>query len=170
MRDAGIANGHNFMPMLVHGELTIFESAAILSYLTDLSQKFGGNNAQERALVLQWCCFCETLMGTPNRNEPKGQKKMAEKLQTIEQIFLANPNQEYLLASGFSAADCAMCHTIDFVSRLFGVDMSPHPQVQEYYKRVQARPAYKRAAGEWNNDERAPGLFGRTKAGAVSRL
>ena len=66
----------------------------------------------------------------------ENKESMAEQLQTIENELAANPGRPYLLPSGFTAADCAMGHTLDFVSRLFGVDISPLPRVVAYFEGI----------------------------------
>lgn len=66
-------------------------------------------------------------------------------IQTVEEHLKANPTWQYLVASGFSAADCGIIHALNGLDYSAYVDFAAFPLTYRYMQRVRARPGYKRA-------------------------
>lgn len=142
------------LPVLVDGDTPIFESVAICLYLVDRHPDSGlipVSGSPERGLYYQWCAFVtgslepalfrvftERQGGTPVPGIP-----------ALEDVFaaLSRPleNQEYLLASGYSAADVLIGSTLVMLPRM-GVELPP--TLSAYAERLMARPAFRTCFGD----------------------
>ena len=147
------------VPVMTDGELTMYESGAMVQYVLG---KYGGDRLQPaqgtpaHGLYLQWCWFAEATFGRPlgeivthrrafpNREMPAIIEEMAGRarlcLQALEQALAAN---SHLLGNDFSAADIMMGYTLRGYRRLVS-DALPS-RVQAYWETLTARPAYEAA-------------------------
>jgi glutathione S-transferase len=148
------------VPAFVDGDMTLIESGAIAEYLCEIYDK---DNAFDRPFGhaerydwLKWIHFAETLI-IPCQNmvqqhmfippEQKSEiviyfetRRLGKCLDAMEKIL---QGQEYLLPSGFSAADTCVGFSIYFSSAF--VTHDEHPSVQAYFDRIMARPAFKKS-------------------------
>ena len=148
------------VPTLEDGEVTIYESGAIVEYVLE---KFADGRLRPVAsdpnfpLYLQWLHFAEGMLMPPvniivvetillppeRRNEENVQratKLLSRMLGGIEQHL---DGREYL-ASEFSGADIMTGHACT-VARRLGADLSDKPRVEAYIERCNQRPALQRA-------------------------
>lgn len=148
------------VPALEIDGITIFESTAIVEYLTETRTEHGlGRLAgdPERVNYLEWLGFAETqasiiaslnmqhlFMGDPTPASPVVLKLEAARLgATLKAINHALSDRDWLLESGFSAADTMM--GFNLFAAPYYVHMDRFPKVQAYLKRIEARPAYQAA-------------------------
>ena len=148
------------VPALEIDGITIFESNAIVEYLTETRAEHGlGRLAgdAERVSFLEWLGFAETqasilaslnmqhlFMGDPTPASPVVLKLEAARLgATLKALNHALADRDWLLESGFSAADTMM--GFNLFAAPFYVRMERFPNVQAYIERIEARPAYKAA-------------------------
>ena len=148
------------VPALEIDGITIFESNAIVEYLTETRTEHGlGRLAgdPERVSFLEWLGFAETqasilaslnmqhlFMGDPTPASPVVLKLEAARLgATLKAMNHALADRDWLLESGFSAADTMM--GFNLFSAPYYVHMDRFPNVQAYVERIKARPAYKTA-------------------------
>lgn len=149
------------VPVLEDGEVVMFESGAMVEYLLErygkgrLAPAIGSS---ERATFLQWLHFSESTAFAPLASvvwlvryrtdaaqngaliaDAKGRATMA-----FAFLEKALGTREYLLESGFSAADIMMGFTL-FAARAFGVIDDSCPRLTAYSQRIEARPAYQKA-------------------------
>ncbi|MCB1743204.1 MAG: glutathione S-transferase family protein [Gammaproteobacteria bacterium] len=144
------------VPVLCDGDLTLFESGAMLQYLLD---RYGDGRLQpargtgEHALFLQWCWFAEATFGRATGEMANHKRafaaapldvvlaEMAERarlcLQALEQAL---EGKRHLLGEAFSAADIMMGYTLQSFARHVG-DAHP-PNVARYWALLTERPAY----------------------------
>ena len=144
------------VPVLDDGDVTIFESGAIIEYV--LARHAPGRlrpdvDSPHYPAYLQWFHYCEgmvmppintivvqTLLLPPDRQDAtaltQARKLLGKALQPVDD-YLAN--HEYL-AGDFSAADIMLGHACIMSSRL-GVVTDDMPHLQAYIERLQARPA-----------------------------
>lgn len=146
------------VPVLEIDGHRIFESAAIVQYLTEREGRLAPPPGDaERPAFLEWLSFAETqanvvqalnihhifLRPESARSVPLMRldtKRLAVTARALE-AHLAD--RQTILASGFSAADCMMGFNIDALFRFLpAVD---YPAVAAYRDRMIARPAYQRA-------------------------
>lgn len=147
----------------INGEV-IFESGAIVEYLTELTGQLAPSpRTPERAAFLSWVHFAETqanilqalnihhifLRPATARSVPLMQldtKRLAVTMKALERHLEA---REWLL-SEFSAADCMLGFNLDAMFRF--VRAEGFPAIAAYRARAQARPAYQRALARAGGD------------------
>ena len=156
------------VPALEIDGQTLFESGAITEYLCETRAQCGlgrlpGN--PERAAFLQWLHFAETqahlianlnlqwvFLRDPAMRSPTLLKIEARRLAvTLRALDMAMTGQDYLLASGFSAADTMMGYNLLVAPRF--VRMEPFPALRAYLERIAARPAWQRARARDGDQE-----------------
>ena len=162
MRGAGLmgASPAGRIPALEIDGITIFESAAILQYLCETRPQHGFGRAPghgERVRFLEALGFAETqaslieqlnlnhlFLRPPTRPSATVVKlntlRLADTLRALEGMVAG----DYLLPSGFSAADAMLGFTL--FAAPFYVRMDPYPKLAAYWARLQARPAFQAAA------------------------
>jgi len=148
------------VPVLEIDGQVLFESGAIIEYLCETRSQFGlapGVGTAERAQFLTWLHYGETVgvliqnlnlqqvfLPKPEMRSPTvigiEVKRLAISLKPLERILDA---QDYLLKSGFSAADAMMGFTIESARHYVRFDRFPN--LLEYQARIEARPAYQQA-------------------------
>ncbi|WP_293264737.1 glutathione S-transferase family protein [Neptunomonas sp.] len=148
------------VPCLVDGELTLFESGAIAEYLCetyDSGSLWRGLGHKERPEWLQWVHYAETITVHAASltqqaiaiSDPLLRSATVQKLETrrlekaIEVLERQLQDRDYLLASGFSAADVGVGYSLH-VGRLF-TDIEAFPKVAAYYQRLSSREAFKQS-------------------------
>ncbi|HLY81135.1 MAG TPA: glutathione S-transferase family protein [Caulobacteraceae bacterium] len=142
------------VPWLTDGDLSIFESGAILLHLGRLSEAlipagqrpgsaavewlFAAMNSVEMA-SLPWAIlsFGSGDDGTPAWKTLDDFLKL--RLARLEPVLAANT----WLAGDFSVADIAMADVLRLVDRFDG--LSAHPACRDYVARATARPAFQKA-------------------------
>ncbi len=148
------------VPALEDGDVTIFESGAIVEYV--LARHGDGKlrpavDAAEFPAYLQWLHYAEgmimppvniivveTILLPPERRND-GNVVRATKLlgQMLSAVDAHMEGREYL-AGEFSGADIMTGHACT-VSRRLGADVSDKPNVEAYIERCNARPAMQKA-------------------------
>ena len=147
------------IPALEIDGITIYESAAILQYLCETRPEFGFGRAPgdaERVPFLEAMGFAETMASlieqlnlnhlflrppaTPSPTVVKlNTLRLADTLRALE----GKIHGEYLLPSGFSAADTML--GFNLFAAPFYVRMDPFPALRAYWARLQARPGFQAA-------------------------
>ena len=148
------------VPALEDGELTIFESGAIVQYVLE---KYGNGkmlpttSSPNYPNYLQWLHYAEGMIMPqiniivvetiflPEERRNQTNVDRATKLLTrmLTAIDLHMQDREFL-AGEFSGADIMTGHAC-IVSGRLGADISDKPNVSAYIERLEARPALKRA-------------------------
>ncbi|MEQ8860993.1 MAG: glutathione S-transferase family protein [Pseudomonadales bacterium] len=147
------------VPVMKDGELTLFESGAMVQYLVD---RYGDGRLQpppgtpEHARYLQWSWFAESTFARPlgemvnHRREfpdaevPAVLEEMARRTELcLHAVADATAEGPYLLGDAFSAADVMMGYSL-FLSEHLIPDRLPDG-VLPYWQRLAARPAFQRA-------------------------
>lgn len=156
------------VPAIEIDDLVMFESGAILEYLCELFTEKGlGRSAgdPERAEWLIWIHFSETLgQHCANLNQQhnviypvearsplimKLEAKRAEKCLAAIDNKLTD-GRDYLLKSGFSAADVAVGQSV-FMAKHF-VDIAEFPSLSGWFQRISSRQAYQDSVKGEDND------------------
>jgi glutathione S-transferase len=145
------------VPCLVDDDFRLFESGAIAEYLCERYPESGlGRLGQdpERDEWLQWIHFCETMavhaaalvqqrffIAQADRS-PVIAKLEGRRLEKAVQVLEPRlTDREYLLRSGFSAADIGVGYSLHLADRL--IDLAKSPNVTRYLGRLRARPAFR---------------------------
>jgi glutathione S-transferase len=149
------------VPVMTDGGFTMFESGAMVQYLLD---RYGEGRLQPKpgteahGEYLQWSWFAEATYARPigeivnHRRafgeageipavvaEMKGRARLCS-----EAVDRALQGRSYLLGETFSAADVMMGYSVMLAERFTSIEGLPN--LQAYWARLSARPAYARAS------------------------
>jgi glutathione S-transferase len=142
------------VPWLTDGEVSIFESGAILLHLGERSDALMPADPRGRSLVIQWLFsalnsveaaslpwsilkFAADAAETPARKHLD--EFLAARLKRMESVLAG---REWL-AGSFSVADILMADVLRLVDRFDG--LAKHPACRDYVFRAMARPAFVKA-------------------------
>jgi glutathione S-transferase len=143
------------VPWLVDGDLSIFESGAILLHLGELSEALMPAERHRRSEVKQWLfaalasveaasqpwsifVFSNFARDTPEWKTFEGFLKV-HRLPHMEKILAG---REWLVG-GFTVADILMSDVLRLVDRFGG--LAEFPACRDYVARATARPAFQKA-------------------------
>lgn len=159
MRSAEYLSVHPLgrVPCLVSGDFRLFESGAIAEYLCERYPQAGlGRLAGdgERYEWLQWIHYSETIavhaaslvqqryfIAQPDRSAVVA-KLEGRRLEKAVQVLEAQlTDRDYLLRTGFSAADIGVGYSVHLADRL--IELAKFTHVPRYLERLRARPAFK---------------------------
>lgn len=142
------------VPWLTHGDVTIFESGAILLYLAERNTALmpaEGNKRQDvitwlfaalnsvEAAVLPWALY----KFTEDEEQTPGRKLMENFLQARLKHMEDVLTDRTWLAGSFSIADILMADVLRLVSRFD--EMTAFPSCRAYIDRAMKRPAFAKA-------------------------
>ena len=150
------------VPALEDGDVQMFESGAMIEYLLE---RYGNGRLApaightDRPAYLQWLHFAESTAFAPMsvvvwmkiyRQDAEQNAALIAAAQVRAAVafdFLERHmgDHDYLLASGFSAADIMMGFTLN-AARAFGIIDEKLAKLDAYSKRLAARPALVKAA------------------------
>lgn len=148
------------VPVLEDGDVTIFESGAIIQYV--LARHGNGRLVPDVAssdfpVYLQWFHYTEgmimppinqivieTLLLPPDRRSEAHAKRATKLLgQMLGAVDIHMAGRDFA-AGDFSGADIMLGHAVIMSGRL-GADMAPYDNLRAYAARLEARPAFQRA-------------------------
>jgi glutathione S-transferase len=145
------------VPVMVDGDMTMFESCAVMQYVLDC---FGNGKLQPAkddlayAHYMQWCWFAEATFARPlgeimnhrRAFKPEIDAVVAEMkgraTACVAALDAALSDQPYLLGDTMSAADLSICYTMRGYRRLV-TELLP-VTVQAYFEKITALPSYQR--------------------------
>ena len=148
------------VPVLEDGEISIYESGAIVEYIIE-RHKNGGLKPEVESdlypMFLQWFHYCEGMVMPPintiivqtillpedRRDETalgQAQRLLSKALVPVEENL---EGKDYLIGD-FSAADIMLGHSC-FMSNRLGCVTDEMTNLKAYVERIQQRPAFKTA-------------------------
>lgn len=142
------------VPWLTDGELSIFESGAILLHLAEKSAVLMPTDAKGRTDVINWLFAAlnsvemaalpwALLKFTGDEQQTPGRKALDDfltlRLDRMEQFL----KDQTWLTGAFSAADILMSDVLRLIDRFDG--LAKHPACRAYVQRATTRPAFKKA-------------------------
>ena len=148
------------VPALEDGDVTIFESGAIVEYV--LHRHGGGRmrpspTSADFPSYLQWRHYAEgmimppvntivveTILLPPERRNDDNVNRATKLLSRMLQAVDAHMEGREYIAGEFSGADIMTGHACT-VSKRLGADVSDKPNVEAYIERCNARPALQKA-------------------------
>ena len=142
------------VPWLTDGDISIFESGAILLHLGERSEVLMPVDARGRSAVIEWLFaalnsveaaslpwtifkFSSDTAETPGRKNLEA--FLNARLQHMEKVLAG---REWL-AKSFSVADILMADVLRLVDRFDG--LAGHPACRDYVARATSRPAFVKA-------------------------
>lgn len=143
------------IPAMEDGELTMFESGAMVSYILERYAKgrlHPDPGTYQSARHHQWCWFAEATLIRPlglyrilraGEEEQldiisEAKDKFRDSLQVVEKTL---KDRDFLLGSEFGATDIMMGYSLSIVERLLNEN---HPNIRAYLTRLQSRDALKK--------------------------
>ncbi|MEM7745309.1 MAG: glutathione S-transferase family protein [Pseudomonadota bacterium] len=148
------------VPALEDGEVTLFESGAIVEYL--LARYGGGRlrpevSSPEFPVYLQWLHYAEGMMmpqvniivvetkflAPEKRNDTNVARATKLLNRMLRPVDTALESKDFL-AGEFSGADIMTGHACSVAARL-GADLTGNPNVRAYVDRIDARPGMVKA-------------------------
>ena len=163
MREAPYLAKHPMgrVPALEDGEITLFESGAIVQYIL---AKYGKGRfvpemqTAEFAAYLQWFHYAEgmimppmntyvveTILLPPERRTEINVKRSVKLLgQMLTAVNTQLGDRNFLVGSDITAADFMTGHAV-IMSHRFGIDMTATPNLLPYVERLSTRPAFIKA-------------------------
>ena len=148
------------VPVLDDGDISIFESGAIIDYVLERHKNGGlkpNSDAPEFPFYLQWYHYCEgmvmppmnqivvqTILLPPDRRD-EAVLNQAKKLlsKALAPVNDALAGKDYLIGD-FSAADLMLGHSCFMANRL-GCVTDDMQNIKDYVVRINARPAFQKA-------------------------
>ena len=145
------------VPVLDDGDISIFESGAIIDYVLERHKNGGlkpNSDAPEFPFYLQWYHYCEgmvmppmnqivvqTILLPPDRRD-EAVLNQAKKLlsKALAPVNDALAGKDYLIGD-FSAADLMLGHSCFMANRL-GCVTDDMQNIKDYVARINARPAF----------------------------
>ena len=148
------------VPVLEAGEVSIYESGAIVEYILARHKDGGLKPSVDSSLYpeyLQWFHYCEgmvmppvntivvqTVLLPPDRRDEtalsQAQRLLTKSWAPVEEAMIG---RDYLIGN-FSAADVMLGHAC-FMSNRLGCISDDMPNLKGYVQRIAARPAFDKA-------------------------
>jgi glutathione S-transferase len=147
------------VPAMEDGNLTLFESCAMVQVIVD---RYGegrlepAQGSDAHALMQQWSWFAESTLARPvgeirNHNRVFGEaanEAVVDEMKARIRLCLAAVDdamvgQAYIVDWGFSVADINLGFSVHVAG--VHVPLADYPNVQVYYERLYSRPAFQRA-------------------------
>ncbi len=158
-------NPKGYVPTLQLDDGAILtEGPAIVQYLADRKPEAGlapANGSFARYRLQEWLNFISTELHkqysplfNPNTPEPMKQAQRERLAMRFGEIVQAMGDAPWLMGEQFSVAD-AYLYTVLSWSRAVGVDLAAFPALQEYMRRVEARPAVQATLAAERNAKKA---------------
>lgn len=142
------------VPWLTDGDISIFESGAILFYLGERSDALMPVDSRGRAEVIEWLFAALNSVEMPSvpwslfkfsgdDADTPGRKMLDGFLEArLKHMNTVLTGREWL-AENFSVADIAMSDVLRLVDRFEG--LAEHPACRDYVARATARPSFAKA-------------------------
>jgi glutathione S-transferase len=141
-------------PWLTDGDISIFESGAILLHLGELSEALLPADASGRSEALEWLFAAlnsvemaslpwSILRFSGEAGDTPAWKLLDDFLKSRLQRMEPVLTRREWLAGSFSVADILMADVLRLVDRLEG--LAEHPACRDYMVRATARPAFAKA-------------------------
>ena len=148
------------VPVIEDGDISIFESGAIIQYILDKYDNKGLKPSVESnhyPYYLQWFHYCEgmvmppmnqivvqTILLPPDRRDEtvlnQATNLLSKALKPVNDFL---ENKDYLIGD-FSAADCMLGHSC-FMSNRFGTVSNDMENIKRYVSNIESRPAFQKA-------------------------
>jgi len=148
------------VPVLEDGDISIFESGAIIDYVLERHKNGGlkpSSDSSEFPFYLQWYHYCEgmvmppmnqivvqTILLPPDRRDEtvlnQAKNLLTKSLAPVNENLA---NNDYLIGD-FSAADLMLGHSC-FMANRMGCVSEEMQNIKDYVTRINARPAFQKA-------------------------
>ena len=148
------------VPVIEDGNISIFESGAIIQYILDKYDNKGlkpSTDSDQYPYYLQWFHYCEgmvmppmnqivvqTVLLPPERRDEnvlnQATKLLSKALKPVDDFLMG---KDYLIGD-FSAADCMLGHSC-YMSNKFGSVSDDMKNIKNYVSNIESRDAFQKA-------------------------
>ena len=132
------------VPAIVDGDFKLWESGAILLYLSDKYGKMS-DSIEDRAVLNQWVIFANATLGPGLFREERREPEMPRLLTPLNDILKQQP---FLLGSELSVADVAVGSYLYYAKVLLSLEFKEYPAFETYLDRLSERPAFRKTLGQ----------------------
>ena len=158
-------NPYGRVPVLTDGDLTLWESHAILAYLGEKAGKMWPTSAAGRADALRWLFFLsghvtppaaelarnritvKFIGGKPDEDAiARGEKALPDVIRIVEGNLAKS---KWLLGNDFTLVDCAYAPILNITEKA-GFSFAEFPNVRAYMEAIRSRSA-------WQETPKLPG-------------
>lgn len=166
-KDVLAHNPKGQVPVLIDGDLALYDSTVIIEYLEDIrpTPPLFPKSPRERARCRLLELYADEIIlaslkplmhrngpGASSRPDWAARETAAAAAETSLAAHYAKIDADLAegpyLCGDFSAADIAVFLQLFYAQRLGGPSMKKHPRLWEWYRRVKARPSVTRMIGE----------------------
>jgi GST-like protein len=150
-------NPNGKTPAILDGDTRVFDSNAILLYLSEKYGKLAGK-AENRAELLSWLMFIATGLGpysgqsvhfrhaAPEKIDYAINRYLREAQRHYEVLDTHLAGREFIVGDDYTIADVAAWGWIDKVTVVLGDEgLAPYPNLKRWFEVVNRRPAVERA-------------------------
>lgn len=132
------------VPAIKMGSFTLWESGAILLYL---SEKYGqgDNSLEKRSTINQWILFANATLSPSLFIEEKRLREMPKLLTALNKILT---NKSFLVGEQLTAGDVAVVSYLYYAEKLINLDYSAYPAIVDYLQRMTSRSAFQKTLGK----------------------
>jgi GST-like protein len=149
-------NPNHKIPVLVDGDLTIFESGAILIYLVEKSGKFQPKDLKEKYAIMEWLMFqmasVGPMFGQANHFTKYAPEKIdyaikryLDEVKRLMGVLETRLSQAPYLGGEYGIADISTWPWIRAAQNNGNMDLTQFPHVKKWYDAIEQREAVKRA-------------------------
>ena len=144
-------------PAIEDDETRVFDSNAILLYLSEKTGQFAGKS-EDRGELLSWLMFLGTGLGPFSGQSVHFSRSAPEKIPYAINRYLREAQRHYevldshladktfLVGNEYSIADMSAWGWIDKATVIFGeTGLAPYPNLQRWFEAINTRPAAIRA-------------------------
>jgi glutathione S-transferase len=131
------------VPAIVDGDLKLWESGAILLYLSD-KYDVAVETPEQRAELAQWVLFANATFGPGVFVEASREREMPRLLTMLNQHLEA---RSFILGDRFSVADVAVGAFLAYMPIMLKIGFDDYPAISAYLKRLMERPAFQKTIG-----------------------
>jgi glutathione S-transferase len=142
------------VPVLLHGNRKIAQSGAILTYLAQLTGRFGGKDEAGQTQALSWILFdnhkftgylatLRFLVAIAASGETAVTQFLRQRLLSAAGIIEKHlASRQFMVGDGPTIADISLCGYL-FHPESYGVDWAEFPAIGAWLKRLAGLPGWK---------------------------
>lgn len=132
------------VPAIKMGSFTLWESGAILLYLSEkYSQE--NNSLENRSTINQWIIFANATLSPSLFIEEKRLREMPKLLTALNKILT---DKSFLVGEQLTAGDVAVVSYLYYAEKLMNLDYSAYPAIVDYLQRMTSRSAFQKTLGK----------------------
>lgn len=133
------------VPAIADGDFKLWESGAILLYLSEKYDTTATSlTPEQRGELAQWVLFANATLGPSMFVEASREREKPKLLGPLNDRLA---QQSFLMGEAFSVADVAVGSMLAYIPMLLKVDLSEYPAILAYLKRIAERPAFQSTLG-----------------------